>query len=111
MSEVAKLKPFDILSSSWGYDQTNVDYYSVVRATDKTVWLQPIRGHMVSSEGGSMCGYSVPVPGAFKGEQLKRKIKVYNDRVLVRISGYEVASKLRQNVDGSYGKSYVSWYA
>ena len=32
----------DIMYSSWGYDQTNVDFYKVVRVTKASAWLQPI---------------------------------------------------------------------
>lgn len=32
----------DIVYGSWGYDQTNVDYYLVVRTTRTKVELQPI---------------------------------------------------------------------
>jgi hypothetical protein len=32
---------------SWGYDQTNIDFYLVVRRTEKTVWLQPVKSEIV----------------------------------------------------------------
>lgn len=32
----------DILSSSWGYDQTNVDFYKVVKTTEFSVWIQKL---------------------------------------------------------------------
>lgn len=37
----------DIFCSSWGWDQTNVDYYKVVRTTAKSAWLVPIGQVMV----------------------------------------------------------------
>ena len=33
------LKVGDVLSSSWGYDQTNIDFYYVVRTTEKSAWI------------------------------------------------------------------------
>ena len=36
------MKQGDILVSSWGYEQTNVDFYEVVKVTAKTVTLIPI---------------------------------------------------------------------
>jgi hypothetical protein len=30
----------DIFYTSWGYDQTNVEFYKVVRATKSSVWVQ-----------------------------------------------------------------------
>lgn len=32
----------DIYVAQWGYDQTNVQFYQVVRATEKTVWVQEV---------------------------------------------------------------------
>lgn len=38
------VKPGDVFYSSWGYDQTNVDYYAVSRvsSTGKTAWFVKI---------------------------------------------------------------------
>ena len=36
------MKQGDIFVSSWGYDQTNVDFYEVVKVAAKTVTLIPI---------------------------------------------------------------------
>lgn len=32
----------DIVTNSWGYDQTNVDWYRVTRTTSHYVWLKPV---------------------------------------------------------------------
>lgn len=37
-----------IYTYSWGYDQTNVDFFVVDRRTEKTAWLQPIGSRHVS---------------------------------------------------------------
>jgi hypothetical protein len=31
-----------ILYSSWGYDQTNIDFYKIVKASGKSVWIVPM---------------------------------------------------------------------
>ncbi len=36
------LKIGSILYTSWGYDQTNVDFYVVTRTTEKSVWIRKI---------------------------------------------------------------------
>jgi len=36
------VKVGDIFYASWGYEQTNVQFYKVVRATEKTVWVQEL---------------------------------------------------------------------
>jgi hypothetical protein len=52
------LKVGDIITNSWGYDQTNVDWYRITRATKHFVWLKPIAAHV--EENGFMSGPSVP---------------------------------------------------
>ena len=34
------VKVGDIFYTSWGYDQTNVEFFKVVRATEKSIWVQ-----------------------------------------------------------------------
>jgi len=56
-----ELKVGEIITNSWGYYQTNVDMYVIVKATRNYVWLQPIAGEHVPSEGcGPMSGYVKP---------------------------------------------------
>lgn len=47
--EYAPLKVGDVLYSSWGYDQTNVDFYVVTRRTKCTVTLAPIDSIVVEN--------------------------------------------------------------
>ncbi len=53
-----QLQPGTILSSSWGYSMTIVDFYVVVRCTEKTAWVQQIESHEVDK--GPAGGYAVP---------------------------------------------------
>ena len=43
----------DIVFGSWGYDQTNVDYYAIIRTTRTKVELLPIGAELVDSRSGS----------------------------------------------------------
>lgn len=52
------LKAGDIITNSWGYDQTNVDWYRITRTSEFYVWLKPIAGH--TTETRFMSGQSVP---------------------------------------------------
>ena len=48
------LKVGDIIYSSWGYEQTNVNFYKVIAVKGKqTVELREIGSKVVSSDGGS----------------------------------------------------------
>jgi hypothetical protein len=63
-NELENIKAGDILSCSWGYDQTNVDFYQVIKTTAKTATVQEIdkknkyTGDM-SGKGESMKGYKM----------------------------------------------------
>jgi hypothetical protein len=43
----------DVFYCSWGYDQTNVNFYEVIRLTGQGVEVQPIWGKVISSGSGS----------------------------------------------------------
>ena len=62
----------DILVSSWGYEQTNVDFYEITEARGKTVWLRRIAADSVDK--GNMSGTVTPRPGDFlpRAEVLRR---------------------------------------
>ncbi len=62
-----------ILSSSWGYDQTNVNFYQVVKLVGKqSVEIREI-GY-VDHATESMEGLKVPAPDKFCGEPLRRRV-------------------------------------
>jgi hypothetical protein len=50
-----------ILSASWGYDQTNIDYYKVIRKTAAMVELRAIGQKFVEADS-SMSEYVMPDP-------------------------------------------------
>lgn len=85
-AEAAKphnLKPGDILSSSWGYDQTNIDYYQVVGLIGSSmVYIREIGCESV--QDGFMQGESVPCSGKFIGERMRKKVAAGGDSVKVR---------------------------
>ena len=63
----------DILSSSWGYDQTNVDFYQVLAVAGKAVTLREVASKTVRQEHGA--DYVVAVPGHFTGPPMKRLVQ------------------------------------
>lgn len=93
----------DILVSSWGYDQTNVDFYQVTRIMPKTIEIRAIRKHC--EETGFMCGYSVPIPSAFRSGCTKHLVKKREKDEFIKLSSFEFAYKW----DGK--PKYTSWYA
>jgi hypothetical protein len=64
----------DIMVSMWGYDQTNVDYYEVVKLSGCMATLRPLKS--VSVETGRDIGKCRPLPGDYKGtETLRRMVR------------------------------------
>ena len=66
------MKQGDIFVSSWGYDQTNVDFYEVVKVAAKTVTLIPIERKVQLK--GFMRYTAMPIPGSGKGKAFRRRI-------------------------------------
>lgn len=76
----------DILVSSWGYDQTNIDFYEVLKVTKSTVSIRELQCDITVT--GFMCGNSVPLLGEYSsGEVIVKRPK--DGRV--RLSSYAVA--------------------
>lgn len=84
-----KLTVGDVLRSSWGYDQTNIDYYQVTALIGAT--MVEIREIGQDTEAtGSMSGRCVPVPDRFIGEPMRKR----GDGESVKIASYAWAYKI-----------------
>jgi len=57
-------KDGDILYSSWGYDQTNIEFYQVVAHTAKKITFREVC--QTRKADGFMCGTCSPIPNEFK---------------------------------------------
>ncbi|MEQ7810255.1 hypothetical protein [Xanthomonas hortorum] len=56
----------DILSEVWGYEQTNVTFYEVVRVpSERSATVRQIQAHRIEGEG-MMSGSTTPKPGVFE---------------------------------------------
>ena len=63
----------DIFYSSWGYDQTNVNFYEVIGTKGKqTLELKEIASELVSGGGGPST-YVTAVPGKFLSDKILTK--------------------------------------
>jgi len=79
----------DILYSSWGYDQTNVDFYQIVELVGKaTAVLRKVAQDR--TESAWMQGKCVARPGEFVGEPFRKRISPHNS---VTISSCQHAYK------------------
>ena len=78
----------DVLVCSWGYDQTNVDWYEVTARIGSTmVEVRKIAAESV--QDGDMVGRCTPVRGKFTGAPFKARVQRGNS---IRIASYATAT-------------------
>ena len=63
------IKVGDIFSCSWGYDQTNIDFYKCVGFTKHFMKYVCITTEIVGSEG---CSADLVAPGKSEGKKVRR---------------------------------------
>ena len=94
----------DIMYTSWGYEQTNVDWFQVVevKSSGKTVVVREIAGNLHTDSGcGPMSGRTTPVKDEFVGEPMTKRVQ-RGDSVKIHSSAYAY------KWDGK--PKYTSWY-
>ena len=87
----------DVLRCSWGYDQTNIDYFQVT----KIIGRQMVEYRKIACEAietASMQGESVPSVGEFIGEAKRARVSDYGDRDSVKIYSFANAYKMQPHV-------------
>ena len=97
-----------IFYASWGYEQTNIDFFQVVSVKAKQVTIREIAAESILDSEGFMCDRCKPCPNEFIGEPLTKLIKANPDGSLyITISSYKHASEYTTGEQGVYR----SWYA
>lgn len=64
-----------IYYDSWGYDQTNIDFYQIVEVKAKSVVIRSIGGEFVPGTQGMDCSNVRPVKDSFSGEPMQKNIQ------------------------------------
>lgn len=67
------IKKGDIFYHSWGYEQTNIDYYQVIKTTKKTISLIRIKGSAEEYNNSGMTGSVIPIKDNFVDDETIRK--------------------------------------
>lgn len=106
----------DIIVNSWGYDQTNVDFYQVTEVLNKKIRVREICGEMVES-CGSMSAYVMPLKDRFCDDtHNSREISLLSLKADINSKG-EISCRICDpkkfyNFHKWEGtKQYCSWYA
>jgi len=90
------LKVGDILYTSWGYEQTSVEFYEVIAVSGVMVTLRQIAAH--HTEEGYMRGRKTPCPGHFIGEPFRRR------------AGANNAVRIHSSASAWYWDGRPKWY-
>lgn len=101
-SQPHTVKAGEIVYNSWGYEQTNVDFYEVVKATAHFVWLQRLAAE--TTETGLMQGRKSALTGTRSGEITKHRVSAFSGGQSIR---FEHGSGSLW--DGQ--PKFCSWYA
>lgn len=101
-----------IYYDSWGWEQTNIDFYQVIESKGKSVKIQRIASQYAPSEHqkgmSSMAAYVEPVQNAFIGEPILKKVNV-----MLSGNSHSYYLKSKHGWISPYGNRpvYSSWYA
>lgn len=87
----------DILYASWGYDQTNIEYFQVIAHTQKTVTFREIAQTVNGT--GFMSGDCMPVKGQFTGPEYTRPVRPDDHKGCVHFAEH----------DGGYMRYLWEW--
>lgn len=93
--------------NSWGYEQTNVDYFQVVRLTPRGVYLRPIgsKSCVNSTVSHGMADTVVPDKDNFTGPEIFKPILPGSEK------GYLSAEFGCMKLCNEEDSHYRSWYA
>jgi hypothetical protein len=69
-----------ILTDSWGYDQTNIDFYCIIKASGEWVTVLPMT-KVTSAEIGFMTNHETPGEILVNETPIRKKLKKFNGEV------------------------------
>lgn len=106
-SQPHDLKPGAIFVFSWGYGQTNVNFYQVVSTTPHTVNVREIAQESVEDGGyGSMSDHRIAMPDQFLEHEpeMRKRVQFSQDKPYLSMASYGWCGLW----DGK--PEYNSWY-
>jgi len=100
-----------VIYNSWGYDQTNINFYQVIESKEKSIILREIASSYVAGSEGFMSARVKPVENAFIGEPILKKVVVsvsYNGNVSYYIKAkHGCFCEYAANEEGVYSSLYA----
>ncbi len=71
------LKIGSILYASWGYDQTNIDFYEVTRLIGRTTLELRELAQEATCDQHGLSGKTRPIPSQYISEPFKKRINIH----------------------------------
>lgn len=101
-----------VLSTCWGYDQTNIEYFEVTKLIGNSM-VEVREIAQESEETSYMSGKCVPVPGNYVGKPLRKRVLQGNRLDIHGGFGYASLETPKEVAPGVkvYGASHWSSYA
>lgn len=83
----------DILSSSWGYEQTNIDFYQVIEVKHKSIVIREIAQQKEQGQY-DMTGTCTPIKDHFKSEPMLKKVSAHysGEGYVVSVNSFAIAT-------------------
>ena len=78
-----KIQEGDIIRNRWGYSQTNIDFYQVIKRTPKMVVIKEMEQRKEYRDDFE--GESKPVEGKLVGEPERKKVKEIDGEEIVSL--------------------------
>ena len=66
-----------IIQHTWGYGQTNQDFYEIVKRTKKTVLIRELKVDYKINKGEFMVGMCTPKLGEYVDELVPKRMRVF----------------------------------
>lgn len=108
---VNPLKVGDVIYNSWGYEQTNVDFYQIVEVKGKSITMRKIGQ---KADAGRSTGhdseYRLPVFDWFIGEPFKKTVQPNGYENGYSISFKSGSGSFWGNKEKPGNAKYCSWY-
>lgn len=100
---LAAVQVGDIFVDSWGYEQTQVDFYEVIEKPSKCyIILRPIASESIEATG-PMSDRVKPAPGEFTGNPIRKKLNGQS----FKVNSYSWAYKVSDPKNETFHRS---WY-
>jgi len=67
-----------IIFDSWGYEQTNIDYYCIIERKGQWLTLLPMKANSIAEAPKSMTTQETPLEIDYSQKPIRKKLKIFN---------------------------------